>query len=67
MKRMVVALGVLALVCAAAQAQEAEPGADLKKLDVWVGDWAWDCVELPGLQSFMTEPLKFAATSLDAS
>ena len=45
MKRMLVALGVLGFACAAtpaAQAQEAEPGNDLKKLDVWIGDWAFE-------------------------
>jgi hypothetical protein len=42
MKRTLVALSVLALVCAAAQAQEAKPGADLKKLDIWIGDWTFE-------------------------
>ena len=45
MKRMVVLVGVVGFVCAATvavQAQEAQPGADLKKLDVWNGDWAFE-------------------------
>ena len=42
MKRMLVALGVMGFLCAATQAQEAKPGADLKKLDVWNGDWAFE-------------------------
>jgi hypothetical protein len=45
MKCMIVALGVLGFVSAAtatAQAQEAKPGPELKKLDIWVGDWTWE-------------------------
>jgi hypothetical protein len=44
MKHMLVALGVLGLVCAAtfAQAQDAKPGSEMKKLDIWVGDWTWE-------------------------
>ena len=38
MKYMLVALGVLGFVCAATPVQAQE---DLKKLDVWVGDWTW--------------------------
>ena len=40
MKRtVVVVVGVLGFACAAGTAQAQE---DLKKLDVWVGDWAWE-------------------------
>jgi hypothetical protein len=42
MKRMLVAFGAMCFVCTATQAQEAKPGADLKKLDMWVGDWAYE-------------------------
>ncbi len=42
MKRMLVAFGVLGFVCAAAQAQEAKPGPELKKLDVWLGEWSYE-------------------------
>ena len=36
------ALGVLGLVCVAVQAEEAKPGAALKNLEVWVGDWTFE-------------------------
>jgi len=42
MKRIVVAVGVLALVCAATQAQEAKPGPQHQKMHVWIGDWTWE-------------------------
>lgn len=38
MKHMLVVVGVLGFVCAAATAQAQE---DLKRLDVWVGEWTW--------------------------
>ena len=43
MKRSLVAVSILGFVCAAtfSQAQEAKPGPELKKLDVFVGDWTW--------------------------
>lgn len=42
MNRMIVVVGVMGIVCAAATAQAQE---DLRKLDVWVGDWAWESLE----------------------
>ena len=42
MKRTLVALGILGFVCGAAQAQEAKPGSDLKKLDFWNGEWTFE-------------------------
>ena len=44
MKRMFVAVGVLGILCVAVsvQAEEAKPGAELKKLDMFVGEWTFE-------------------------